>query len=135
MDCPEYSPDLNPIEHTWDMLGRRITARQPPPICLPEPRRALLDEWCNIPQDHIDNLILSMARCYRMTALENGSVWRCCRVKEIQCLNQMHKEETSFVKERKKEKPAASPAEKVTKKQKNSANSSSATAESPSEYT
>ncbi|GFW64125.1 transposable element Tc1 transposase [Trichonephila clavipes] len=42
------------------MLGRRIAARQPPPTCLPELRRALLDEWCNIPQDQIDNLILSM---------------------------------------------------------------------------
>ncbi|GBO35960.1 hypothetical protein AVEN_126850-1 [Araneus ventricosus] len=27
------SPDLNPIEHVWDMLGRRIAARQPlPPV-------------------------------------------------------------------------------------------------------
>ncbi|GFT37140.1 uncharacterized protein TNCV_1126191 [Trichonephila clavipes] len=34
----------------------------PPPTCLPELRRALLDEWCNIPQDQIDNLILSMPR-------------------------------------------------------------------------
>ncbi|GFU81122.1 transposable element Tc3 transposase [Trichonephila clavipes] len=62
MDWPAYSPDLSPIEHVWDMLGRRITARQPPPTCLPELRRALLDEWCNIPQDQIDNLILSMPR-------------------------------------------------------------------------
>ncbi|GBM75051.1 hypothetical protein AVEN_197419-1 [Araneus ventricosus] len=64
MDWPAYSPDLNPIEHVWDMLGRRIAARQPPPTCLPELRRALLDEWCNIPQDQIDNLILSMPRRY-----------------------------------------------------------------------
>ncbi|GFW04216.1 DDE_3 domain-containing protein [Trichonephila clavipes] len=48
------------------MLGRRIAARQPPPTCLPELRRVLLDEWCNIPQDQIDNLILSMPRrCHR----------------------------------------------------------------------
>ncbi|GFU89233.1 transposable element Tc3 transposase [Trichonephila clavipes] len=65
MDWPAYSPDLNPIEHVWDMLGRRIAARQPPPTCLPELRRALLDEWCNIPQDQIDNLILSMPRRLR----------------------------------------------------------------------
>ncbi|GFT47669.1 uncharacterized protein TNCV_1940061 [Trichonephila clavipes] len=32
------------------------------PSCLPERRRTLLDEWCNIPQDQIDNLILSMPR-------------------------------------------------------------------------
>ncbi|GFY07127.1 transposable element Tcb1 transposase [Trichonephila clavipes] len=62
MDWSAYSPDLNPIEHVWDMLGRRIAARQPPPTCLPELWRALLDEWCNIPQDQIDNLILSMRR-------------------------------------------------------------------------
>ncbi|GFT01396.1 transposable element Tc3 transposase [Trichonephila clavipes] len=62
MDWPAYSPDLNPIEHVWDMLGRRIAARQPPPTYQPELRRALLDEWCNISQDQIDNLILSMPR-------------------------------------------------------------------------
>ncbi|GFT07388.1 protein ZBED8 [Trichonephila clavipes] len=62
MDWPAYSPDLNPIEHVWDMLSRRISARQPLTTCLPELRRALLDEWCNIPQDQIDNLILSMPR-------------------------------------------------------------------------
>ncbi|GFU76084.1 transposable element Tc1 transposase [Trichonephila clavipes] len=64
MDWPAYSPDLNLIEHVWDMLGRRIAARQPPPTSLPELRRALLDEWCNIPQDQIDNLILSTPRRY-----------------------------------------------------------------------
>ncbi|GFW94871.1 transposable element Tcb1 transposase [Trichonephila clavipes] len=45
MDWPAYSPDLNPIQHMWDILGRRIAACQPPPICLPELWRALLDEW------------------------------------------------------------------------------------------
>ena len=27
---PAMSPDLNPIEHICDMLGRRIQAREPP---------------------------------------------------------------------------------------------------------
>ncbi|GFX92438.1 transposable element Tc3 transposase [Trichonephila clavipes] len=62
IDWSAYSPDLNPIEHECDMLGRRIAASQPPPICLPELWRALLNEWCNIPQDQIDNLIFSMPR-------------------------------------------------------------------------
>ncbi|GBL66778.1 Transposable element Tcb1 transposase [Araneus ventricosus] len=72
MDWPAYSPDLIPIEHVWDMLGRRIAARQPPPTCLPELRRALLDEWCNIPQDQIDNLILSMPRRCKACIASSG---------------------------------------------------------------
>ncbi|GFX83355.1 transposable element Tcb1 transposase [Trichonephila clavipes] len=51
MDWPAYSPELNPIEHVWDILGRRIAAGKPPSTCLLELWRALLDEWCNIPQD------------------------------------------------------------------------------------
>ncbi|GFY20377.1 DDE_3 domain-containing protein [Trichonephila clavipes] len=51
MDWPVYSPDLNAIEHVWDILGRRIAALQAPPTSLPELWRASLDEWCNIPQN------------------------------------------------------------------------------------
>ncbi|GFY08604.1 transposable element Tcb1 transposase [Trichonephila clavipes] len=31
MDLLACSPDFNPIEHVWDMHGRRIAVRQPPP--------------------------------------------------------------------------------------------------------
>ncbi|GFU84432.1 transposable element Tcb2 transposase [Trichonephila clavipes] len=72
MDCPAYSPALKPIEHVWDMLGRRIVARQSPPTCLPELRRTLLDEWCNIPQDQIDNLIHSMPRRCKACIASSG---------------------------------------------------------------
>ncbi|GFU93429.1 transposable element Tcb1 transposase [Trichonephila clavipes] len=72
MDWPAYSPDLIPIEHVWDMLDRRIAARQLPPTCLPELRRALLDEWCNIPQDQIDSFILSMPRRCKACIASSG---------------------------------------------------------------
>lgn len=62
MDWPPRSPDLNPIEHVWDMLGRRIRSRQPPPETLNELRDALTEEWNAIPQDSIRELIRSMHR-------------------------------------------------------------------------
>ncbi|GFU47904.1 RNase H domain-containing protein [Trichonephila clavipes] len=35
---------MNPIEHVWDALGRRVAGRQPPPQTLQELERALLKE-------------------------------------------------------------------------------------------
>ncbi|GFV28967.1 transposable element Tc3 transposase [Trichonephila clavipes] len=76
MDCTAYSPDLNPIEHAWDMLGRRIGTRLPLPTSLPELRRELLDEWCNVPQDHIDNLIFSMTGRCKACIASSGCILR-----------------------------------------------------------
>ncbi|GFU06707.1 transposable element Tcb2 transposase [Trichonephila clavipes] len=62
MDWPSRSPDLNPLEHVWDFLGRRLTARTLPPVTIRELRLALQDEWAAVPQQLIDTLILSMGR-------------------------------------------------------------------------
>ncbi|GFV14436.1 transposable element Tcb2 transposase [Trichonephila clavipes] len=62
MDWPARSPDLNPIEHVWDFLGRRLTARTLPPVTIRELRLAMQDEWVALPQQLIDTLILSMGR-------------------------------------------------------------------------
>ncbi|GFT15424.1 transposable element Tc1 transposase [Trichonephila clavipes] len=59
MDWPARSPDLNPIEHVWDFLGRRLAARTLPPVTIRELRLALQDE---LPQQLIDTLIFSMDR-------------------------------------------------------------------------
>ncbi|GFU71608.1 transposable element Tcb2 transposase [Trichonephila clavipes] len=72
IDWPAYSVDLNPIKHVWDKLGRRIAAHQHSPTGLPELRKELLDEWCNIPQDQIDNLILSMPRRCKACIASSG---------------------------------------------------------------
>ncbi|GFV56068.1 transposable element Tcb2 transposase [Trichonephila clavipes] len=60
MDWPARSPNLNPIEHVWDFLGRRLAARTLPPVTIRELRLALQDEWAAMPQQLIDTLILSM---------------------------------------------------------------------------
>ncbi|GFV76760.1 transposable element Tcb1 transposase [Trichonephila clavipes] len=62
MDWKARSPDLNPIEHVWDFLGRRLAARTLPPVTIREIRLALQDEWAAMPQQLIDTLILSMGR-------------------------------------------------------------------------
>ncbi|GFW26864.1 transposable element Tcb2 transposase [Trichonephila clavipes] len=62
MDWPARFPDLNPIEHVWDFLGRHLSARTLPPVMFREFRLALQDEWAAMPQQLIDTLILSMGR-------------------------------------------------------------------------
>ncbi|GFV12856.1 transposable element Tcb2 transposase [Trichonephila clavipes] len=60
MEWPAFSADINPIEHVWNFLGRRVAVRQPPPQTFQELERALLEEWDRIPQFVINSLIDSM---------------------------------------------------------------------------
>lgn len=59
---PARSPDLNPIEHVWDKLGRQIKKRNPGPTNLRDLKNALQEEWDAIPQNFIDDLIRGMPR-------------------------------------------------------------------------
>lgn len=60
MEWPAYSPDMNPIEHVWDMLHRAVQRRPNVPATLPELREAAIEEWRNLPQEDIDHIILRM---------------------------------------------------------------------------
>ncbi|CAH1981761.1 unnamed protein product [Acanthoscelides obtectus] len=59
---PPRSPDLSPIEHVWDMMGRRLLNLQRPPQTLEALREQLVVAWNEIPQEDIDHLIRSMPR-------------------------------------------------------------------------
>ncbi|GFW40831.1 transposable element Tcb2 transposase [Trichonephila clavipes] len=77
MEWPVCSPDMNPIEHVWDALGRRVAGRQPRPQILQELKRALLEEWDRIPQLVINRFIDSMPqRCLTLLAVhENHTLY------------------------------------------------------------
>ena len=60
LDWPSQSPDLNPIEHLWEELKRRVGTRNfgnGHDLFI-----ALQVEWNNIPISRIQNLIKSMPR-------------------------------------------------------------------------
>lgn len=60
MDWPARSPDLNPIEHMWDELKKRIRARVPTVSSIQELKDALIEEWNNISQDFVVQLVASL---------------------------------------------------------------------------
>ncbi|GFX67864.1 transposable element Tcb2 transposase [Trichonephila clavipes] len=64
---------MNPIEHVWDALGRRVAGHQSPPQTLQELERALLEDWDRIPQLVINSLIDSMPqRCSALLAVRGN---------------------------------------------------------------
>ena len=68
MEWPARSPDLNPIEHAWDMLQTAVSSRPVQPASVQELRQALLEEWDQILQYKIRRLISSMRRrCQAVT--------------------------------------------------------------------
>lgn len=67
LDWPARSPDLNPIEHVWDLLKRRVRSVQPAPQTITELKNAITAEWERIPQETIRGILTSMPR--RMQAV------------------------------------------------------------------
>jgi transposase len=73
---PSKSPDLNPIEHLWDQLDKRVRQRQPPHQTLDQLRQMLQQEWRTIPRNNVRNLIESMSRrCRAVLAACGDHTW------------------------------------------------------------
>lgn len=70
LNWPARSPDLNPIEHVWDMLARNV--RQRAPETLQQLRVMLHEEWERIPQESISRIIASMAERLREVIRAGG---------------------------------------------------------------
>ena len=56
------SPDLDPIEHVWDKMDRRLRQRLNPFRTLRELGEALREVWQDISQAFLGNLVAPMGR-------------------------------------------------------------------------
>ena len=67
LPLPSLSPDLNPIEHVWDELGRRLRNRKPAVSTLCELHKALLEECGRLPR-----LVTSIIKRYQVVIRQEG---------------------------------------------------------------
>lgn len=73
MPWPANSPDMNPIEHLWDELGRRVQEHHPPPANLNQLLQFLQQEWIAISQAFLAHLVHSIRnRCTECLAANGG---------------------------------------------------------------
>ena len=70
------SSNLNPIEHIWDMLGRRIQARELPVQNIHQLEAALHREWQQLSQQDIRRLTVEMRRRVEAVIQERGGYTR-----------------------------------------------------------
>ena len=59
---PPQSPDLNPIEHLWDVVERELRALDVHPSNLHQLQDAILSIWANISKECYQHLVESMPR-------------------------------------------------------------------------
>ena len=71
-DWPSQSPDLNPIEHLWNELSRRLKKRPTHPKNKDELENCLREEWQQIPREKYLRLIDSMPRRIEECISNNG---------------------------------------------------------------
>lgn len=73
MEWPAMSPDMNPIEHIWDYIGKQLQRLENPAVTLEMLEVALIEQWERIPQQVIRNCILSMpTRCQELINARGG---------------------------------------------------------------
>ena len=69
---PAQSPDLNPIEHLWNVLKSRIQQRSPLPRNLEQLKQAIYEEWNAIDSSIPRKLVASMRWRIRSVIFHKG---------------------------------------------------------------
>ena len=69
---PSRSPHLNPIEHVWDHISKKINAREVVAANVAQLEQWVIEEWRNTPQQFINNLIDSLPRLRAVIQAHGG---------------------------------------------------------------
>ena len=75
LDWPANSPDLNPIEHIWDELGRHVR-RNHAIHTVNDLAAALQAEWANLPAPFIQRYVNSVRHCITACIAQIGGYMR-----------------------------------------------------------
>ena len=68
---PSLSPDLNPIEHIWDVIGQRVRSRVL--LNIRDLERFVVEEWNGVAQLKLRNYIALMrSRCQAVVNANGG---------------------------------------------------------------
>ena len=59
---PVMPLDMNPIEHVWDFVGRKVNQRNPQCQNIAELTNTILEEWWRFPQERLRHLVRVMNR-------------------------------------------------------------------------
>ncbi len=77
---------MSPIEHLWDILGRLVISRVPPPDTIAQMQEALMEQWEAIPQQDIRRFVHYMRRRLTGLILANGGhtlYWLCSVTRKL----------------------------------------------------
>ncbi|KAJ8417445.1 hypothetical protein AAFF_G00286720 [Aldrovandia affinis] len=69
---PPNSPDLNPIDHLWNVLDKQVQSMEASPHNLQDLKDLMLTSWCQIPQDTFRGLVEYMPRRVRDVLVARG---------------------------------------------------------------
>ncbi len=76
LKCPPQSPDLNPIEHLWDVVEREIRIIDVLPTNLQQLCDDIISIWTKISEECFQHLVESMPRRIKAVLKTNGGPTR-----------------------------------------------------------